>query len=148
MLQSSGHRSTVRDRPTILRRRMISIRSCLLLEPRPHADRIYADAKQVCRNKAKLQRSQSNCTDNQAVDDCDKESNPRFSCEQYCRQHSEETRKIVQMKHRALNLFSRQVDLNQTALSSHCEAGRSLRSFKGLLSKMEHLVTPCGQCCR
>jgi hypothetical protein len=52
------------------------------------------------------------------------------------------------MKHRALNLFSRQVDLNHTALSSHCEAGRSLRSFKGLLSKMEHLVTPCGQCCR
>jgi hypothetical protein len=33
---------------------LISICGCLLLEPRPHAQTVYADAKQVCWNKAKL----------------------------------------------------------------------------------------------
>lgn len=34
--------------------RLISIRKCLFLEPRPHAERVYTDAKQVRWNKAKL----------------------------------------------------------------------------------------------
>jgi hypothetical protein len=38
----------------ILLLRLISIRVCSFLEPRPHAARIYADAKQVRGNKAKL----------------------------------------------------------------------------------------------
>jgi hypothetical protein len=33
---------------------LISICESLFLEPRPHAERVYADAKQVCWNKAKL----------------------------------------------------------------------------------------------
>jgi hypothetical protein len=73
---------------------------CLLLEPRPHVERVYADTKQVRRNKAKLRRAQSNCADDQAVDNCDKESDPGLSCEQYCRDDGEETRKMIQMEHR------------------------------------------------
>ncbi len=34
--------------------RLISICVCSFLEPRPHAERVYADAKQVRGNKAKL----------------------------------------------------------------------------------------------
>jgi hypothetical protein len=34
--------------------RLISIRVCLFLEPRSHAERVYADAKQGRWNKAKL----------------------------------------------------------------------------------------------
>jgi hypothetical protein len=34
--------------------RLISIYTCLFLEPGPHIERVYADAKQVCWNKAKL----------------------------------------------------------------------------------------------
>ena len=41
----------------------------------------------------------SNGTDNHAVDNCEKESDPTFSCEQYRRQDGEETRKIIQMEH-------------------------------------------------
>lgn len=79
---------------------LISICVCPFLEPRSHAEYVYADAKQVRWNKAKLQRSQSNYTDDQAVGNCDKESDPGFSCEEYRRQDGEETRKIIQMEHR------------------------------------------------
>ena len=65
--------------------RLISICVCSFLEPRSHAERVYADAKHVRGNKAELRRSQSNYTDDQAVGYCDKESDPGFSCEQYCR---------------------------------------------------------------
>src|ERR1700730_8922371 len=85
MLHSRAHPTAVRGRTTILSPRLISICVCLFPEPRPHAERVCADAKEVCWNKAKLRRSQSNCTDDQAVDNCDKESDPRFSREQYCR---------------------------------------------------------------
>jgi hypothetical protein len=34
--------------------RLSSIRVCLFLEPRPHTERVYADAKQVRWNKAEL----------------------------------------------------------------------------------------------
>jgi hypothetical protein len=34
--------------------RLISICVCSFLEPRPHAERVHADAKQVRGNKAKL----------------------------------------------------------------------------------------------
>jgi hypothetical protein len=122
------HPRTNRDRTTILSLRLISICACVFLEPRPHAERVYANAKQVCGNKAKLRRSQCNCRDDQAVDNCDKESDPRFSCEQYCRQHGEETRKIVQMEHRALNLFLCPSTLGRTPDSSQasCRTPRKL----------------------
>ena len=41
----------------------------------------------------------SNGTDNHAVDDCEKESDPTFFCEQYRRQDGEEAGKIIQMEH-------------------------------------------------
>jgi hypothetical protein len=44
----------VSDRTTILSLRLLSICVCLFLEPRPHAEPVYADTKQVCGNKAKL----------------------------------------------------------------------------------------------
>jgi hypothetical protein len=44
----------VRDQIIILSLRLISICVCLFLEPRPHAEPVYADAKQVCGNKTKL----------------------------------------------------------------------------------------------
>jgi hypothetical protein len=54
MLSSRADPRTIRDRITILSVRLISICVCLFLEPRPHAERVHADAKQVCWNKAKL----------------------------------------------------------------------------------------------
>jgi hypothetical protein len=54
MLHSRAHPKAVRDRITILLLRLISISVCLFLEPGAHAECVYADAKQVCRNKAKL----------------------------------------------------------------------------------------------
>jgi hypothetical protein len=54
MLHSRAHPKTIRDRTTTLWLRLISIGMCLFLEPGPHAERVYADAKQVCWNKAKL----------------------------------------------------------------------------------------------
>ena len=42
------------SRAHILAPRLISICVCLFPEPRPHAERVCADAKQVCWNKAKL----------------------------------------------------------------------------------------------
>jgi hypothetical protein len=54
MLHRRAHPRAVRDRTTILSQRLNSICVYLFLEPRPHAERIYADAKQVCWNKAKL----------------------------------------------------------------------------------------------
>ena len=53
-LHSRAHPKAVRDRITILLLRLISISVCLFLEPGAHAECVYADAKQVCRNKAKL----------------------------------------------------------------------------------------------
>jgi hypothetical protein len=44
----------VRSRTTILSLRLIAIGVCLFLEPRPHVEGVYADAKQVCWNKAEL----------------------------------------------------------------------------------------------
>jgi hypothetical protein len=44
----------VRYLTTIMSLHLISIYVCVLVEPGPHAERIYADAKQVCGNKAKL----------------------------------------------------------------------------------------------
>jgi hypothetical protein len=52
--QAQFHPGVVRDRITILLLSLISICVCLFLEPRPHAEPVYADAKQVCWNKAKL----------------------------------------------------------------------------------------------
>ena len=49
-----AHPTPVRDQTTILSLRLISMCVGLFLEPRPHAERVYADAKQVCWNKAKL----------------------------------------------------------------------------------------------
>ena len=37
------------------------------LDPRPNAERVYADANQVCWNKAKLRRAKANQADDQAV---------------------------------------------------------------------------------
>jgi hypothetical protein len=74
----------------------------LFLEPRSHAEPVCADAKQVCWNKAKLRRSQCNCTDDQAVDRRDKEYDPGFSRKNYRWQDGEDTRKIVQMEHREI----------------------------------------------
>jgi hypothetical protein len=54
MLHSRAYPRAVRDRTTILSLRLISIYVCLFLEPRPHVERVYADAKQVRWNKAKL----------------------------------------------------------------------------------------------
>ena len=54
MLLSGAHPRAVPDRITILLLRLISICVCSFLEPRAHAARVYADAKQVCWNKAKL----------------------------------------------------------------------------------------------
>jgi hypothetical protein len=71
----------------------------VLLAPRPDAERVYTDAKQICRNKAKLRRSQSNDTDDQAVDNGNKEPGPRFSSDEDCRQDGETTRNIIQMEH-------------------------------------------------
>jgi hypothetical protein len=65
--------------------RPISICVCSFLEQRPHAERVCADARYVCRNKVKLRRPESNHTDDQAVGYCDKEFDPGFSCKQYCR---------------------------------------------------------------
>jgi hypothetical protein len=48
------HPRAVRNRAAILSPRLISIGVCLFLEPRPHAEPVYADAKQVCGNEAKL----------------------------------------------------------------------------------------------
>jgi hypothetical protein len=48
------HPRAVRNRAAILSLRLISIGVRLFLEPRPHAEPVYADAKQVCWNKAKL----------------------------------------------------------------------------------------------
>jgi hypothetical protein len=52
--QAQFHPRAVRDRTTILSLPPILICVCLFLEPRPHAEPVYADAKQVCWNEAKL----------------------------------------------------------------------------------------------
>jgi hypothetical protein len=52
--QAQFHPRAVRERTTILALRLISNCVCLLLEPRPHTEPAYADAKQVCWNKSKL----------------------------------------------------------------------------------------------
>jgi hypothetical protein len=49
---SSG--TMLHGRAHILAPRLISICVCLFPEPRPHAERVCADAKPVCWNKAKL----------------------------------------------------------------------------------------------
>jgi hypothetical protein len=54
MLHNKAHLRTVRELNTILSLRLISICVCLLLLPRPHAEGVYADAKQVRWNKAQL----------------------------------------------------------------------------------------------
>jgi hypothetical protein len=54
MLGSRVDPRTIRDRITLLSLRLISICVCLFLDPRPHAERVYANAKEVCWDKAKL----------------------------------------------------------------------------------------------
>jgi hypothetical protein len=54
ILHSTAHWRTIRDRTTILRLSLILICACAFLEPRPHTERVYANAKQVCWDKAKL----------------------------------------------------------------------------------------------
>src|SRR4051794_1971114 len=48
MLHSRAHPRTIRDRTTILRLRLISICECVFLEPRPHAERVYANPRSTC----------------------------------------------------------------------------------------------------
>lgn len=45
MMLRRAHPTGVRDQTTILFLRLNSICVCLCLEPRPHAERVYADAK-------------------------------------------------------------------------------------------------------
>jgi hypothetical protein len=52
--QARFHPRAVPGRITVLSLRLISIGVCLFLEPRPHAEPVNADAKQVCGNKTKL----------------------------------------------------------------------------------------------
>jgi hypothetical protein len=55
-----------------------------ILEPRPNAEHIYTNAKQVGGNEAKLQSMKSNDTDDQAIHDRDNEAEPELSSHQHC----------------------------------------------------------------
>jgi NADPH-dependent 2,4-dienoyl-CoA reductase/sulfur reductase-like enzyme len=48
--------------------RLGNLRGVSFLEPRPDAKHVYADANQICWNKAKLRRAKANYADERAVD--------------------------------------------------------------------------------
>ena len=54
-----------------------------ILEPRPDVDCVYSDAKQVGGNEAKLRSVESNCTNNEAIDDRENKAEPELSSHQH-----------------------------------------------------------------
>ena len=54
ILRSRAHPGILCERIAIPWLHLISLCGRLLVEPGPHAERVYANAKQVCRNKTKL----------------------------------------------------------------------------------------------
>jgi hypothetical protein len=63
----------------------------LHLQPSPKIERVYANAKYICRDKAILRRVQSDHTDDETVDARNNKTGPHLSSEQDRRDDGEKT---------------------------------------------------------
>lgn len=69
--------------------------------PRADADRVYANAEQVCGNEPVLRRLHPDHTDQHAVCGRNREPGPEFSADKDGGENGKEAGEIVQMKHGA-----------------------------------------------